>query len=369
MDNFRARLERIDGMLLAREKRLSAELSEAIDRITVLVAGSAIVLSAAAFAYALQQLRASRRIAERERVAEDERRERIRLQAAYDAEKRIADSLQTAFSQRPLPTVETLRFSASYVPATEETRLGGDWYDVIALPDDKVLFTIGDVTGHGIEAAITMNRARQAFVTGALFDAEPGSVLERVNNEMLAGEERLVTAVAGVADASTFEFVYAVAGHPPPVLLEPGRPPRFLDCGSLPLGGFPNTRYQGKRVQSVPGATLVLYTDGAVEHSRDVIEGEAMLLNAITSSAEHPEVDPATWIHQTIFQGRAVGDDVAILTIGFRADPALGIFVTAEKAQSGFSGRVAAEAAVPTRPESKRIPRAGARDAWERLVS
>jgi CHASE3 domain sensor protein len=236
MDSFRGDIANLNVLLRAREDQVKTELGAAVDRITFLVAAAAGVLSLAAIVYTLQQMRASRRIAEQERLAEDERRRSAEMEAAYVAEKRIADSLQTAFSQRPLPALETLRFSASYVPATEETRLGGDWYDVIALPGNKVLFTIGDVTGHGIDAAVTMNRARQSFVTGALFDVEPGSVLERVNNEMAEREDRLVTAIAGVADASTFEFVYAVAGHPPPVLFEPGREPRFLDCGSLPLG-------------------------------------------------------------------------------------------------------------------------------------
>ena len=357
VDAFRADIARVDALLTERATQLSQRLTSAIDRITVLVVGVVIALSVAALAYTVQQVRAARRVAEGERLADQERAQRATLQAAYDAEKRIADSLQTAFSQRPLPALEALRFSASYVPATEETKLGGDWYDVIALPGNKVLFTIGDVTGHGIDAAVTMNRARQSFVTGALFDLEPSSVLERVNNEMAAREDRLVTAIAGVADAGTFEFVYAIAGHPPPVLLEPGRRPRFLDCGSLPLGGFPNTKYAGKRVQSVPGATLVLYTDGAVEHSRNVVEGEELLLSAVATSADHPEVDPATWIHQAIFQGRAVGDDVAILTVGFSADPAVGFVVSADKAQSGFSGRMPGNTQQRKSVEARRLAR------------
>jgi serine phosphatase RsbU (regulator of sigma subunit) len=342
MDRFRSDMAAVENEIDARDAAVSDELRGAPDRITLLVAVAAAALSLLAIAYALQQMRAADRIAEQERVAEEERLRLSTMEAAYTAEKRIADRLQTAFSQRPLPALETLRFSASYVPATEETRLGGDWYDVLSLQGNRVLFTIGDVTGHGIEAAVTMNRARQSFVSGALLDIDPGSVLGRVNAEMVTREERLVTAVTGIADAGTFEFIYAVAGHPPPVLLEPGKGPRFLECGSLPLGGFTESKYVSRRVQSVPGATLVLYTDGAVEHSHDVIAGEEMLLRAIAETTEHPDVDPATWIHQTIFKGRPVGDDVAILTIGFSADPALGVLVTADKAQAGFSGRLPA---------------------------
>jgi hypothetical protein len=149
----------------------------------------------------------------------------------------------------------------------------------------------------------------------------------------------MVTAVAGFADARTYEFVYATAGHPPPVLLEPKRPPRLLDFGGLPLGVTGESHYTTYRIQTVPGAILVLYTDGAVEHSHDVIEGEAILLAAAAQVAEHPETDPASVIHNAIFAGRPAGDDVAILTVGFAQTPSSGLTISADNAQAGFTGR------------------------------
>ena len=165
-------------------------------------------------------------------------------------------------------------------------------------------------------------------------------MLARVSKELYADGSLLVTAVAGFADADTYEFVYASAGHPPPLLMEPGRPPRLLECGSLPLGAIADNEYRTFRVQSVPGATLVLYTDGAIEHSRDVIEGETILLAAAAAAAEAQPPDPATFIRNAVFAGRDVGDDVAILTIGFAADPAVGLRISADRAQAAFSGRV-----------------------------
>jgi serine phosphatase RsbU (regulator of sigma subunit) len=233
----------------------------------------------------------------------------------------------------------TLRFSATYVPATEEARVGGDWYDALELPNNRVLFAIGDVTGHGIDAAVTMNRARQALISSALLEGDPAAVLGRVNEEMVRQNAPLVTAVAGFADAGTYEFVYSTAGHPPPLLIEPGRTPRLLDCGSLPLGALRGSEYKLHRVQSVPGAILVLYTDGAVEHSRNVIEGEEMLIEAAAGAAEARVDDPASFIHKTIFKGRPVGDDVAILTIGFAVDSSTALRISADDSQSAFSGR------------------------------
>jgi len=340
IDRFRADSDRINADVVHRQQVSQAAIRDAIDRINVLVGTAAVFIAAVGAVFLEMQRRNDVRI-QRERLrAEHEQREAETLRAAYDAEKRIADSLQEAIAQRPLPTLPTLRFSATYVPATEETKVGGDWYDALELPNNRVLFAIGDVTGHGIEAAVTMNRARQALISSALLEGDPAAVLGRVNAEMYRQNAPLVTAVAGFADAGTYEFVYSTAGHPPPLLIEPGRRPRLLPCGSLPLGALGGSVYQLHRIQSVPGATLVLYTDGAVEHSRNVIEGEELLIEAAAGAAEQRVDDTASFIHKTIFDGRAVGDDVAILTISFAAETATGLRISADDAQSAFVGRL-----------------------------
>ncbi|HEY5350602.1 MAG TPA: SpoIIE family protein phosphatase [Candidatus Lustribacter sp.] len=341
VDRFRDDVATIDTVLTQREEVVNAEVQTAIDRIGLLTGGAVAIVLLISILYAVQQAELTARV-ERARIRTSEQQhEADVLRAAYATEKRIADTLQEAFVQRPLPTHPTLRFSATYVPASEETKVGGDWYDALELPENRVLFAIGDVTGHGIEAAVTMNRVRQALISSALLDPMPAGLLGRVARELYAEKTPLVTAVAGFADANTYEFIYATAGHPPPILLEPGRPPRILDCGSLPLGALPDNEYQTFRIQSVPGAMLVLYTDGAIEHSRDVIEGETILLAAVAEAAQLGPPDPATFIHNAVFKGREIGDDVAILTIGFAAEPAVGVRISADRAQAAFTGRLA----------------------------
>jgi CHASE3 domain sensor protein len=347
VDRFRADVAAIDGVLTQRETVVINDVRSSIDRIGLLTGGAIAIVLLISLLYAVQQAALASRI-ERERVrAAESRGEADVLRAAYTTEKRIADTLQEAFVQRPLPTHPTFRFSATYVPASEEAKVGGDWYDALELPGNRVLFAIGDVTGHGIEAAVTMNRVRQALISSALLDPMPAALLKRVGNELYREKTPLVTAVAGFADASTYEFFYATAGHPPPLLLEPGRAPRMLDCGSLPLGAMADNDYQTFRIQSVPGATLILYTDGAIEHSRDVIEGENILIAAAAEAARLVPLDPASFIHNAVFEGREIGDDVAILTIGFAAEPAVGVRISAERAQSGFTGRLAGNAPSP----------------------
>jgi serine phosphatase RsbU (regulator of sigma subunit) len=142
-------------------------------------------------------------------------------------------------------------------------------------------------------------------------------VLERVNNELLRNESLMVTAIAALANARDCEFVYAAAGHPPAVLLEPGKRARFLEVGALPLGVLRDAVYTTRRIRSIPGALLVLYTDGAIEHSRDVLQGEELLLDAIESAAHAPQSDVAAAICDRIFTDRKAADDVAILTLRF----------------------------------------------------
>jgi len=316
IDRFRRDSERLDSALVAREQGDNRRLQSAIDNVSTLVfvAVSFVVLLAAVAAGAQSRLTA--RLEAARRRAEAEARANLELRTAFETEKRIADTLQDAFAQRPLPVVPTLVFSAAYIPATDETRVGGDWYDAVELGKGRVLFSLGDVEGHGIEAAVNMSRARQALISAALIDADPAAVLRRVNG-YLQSAGRMATAVAGYADAVSYEFVYATAGHPPPLLLLPGRRPALLDCGGLPLGVLEDCVYRTRRVQAVPGAVLVLYTDGAVEHSRDVLEGEALLVQAARRALENNVTDLAASIRTEIFGGRQVGDDVAILTIGF----------------------------------------------------
>jgi serine phosphatase RsbU (regulator of sigma subunit) len=210
-----------------------------------------------------------------------------------------------------------LSLSATYAPATEDTKVGGDWYDAIEVSTRRVFFAMGDVAGHGIDAAIAMNRSRFALVSSGLREGVPAMALGRVNDELLRENGLMVTALAGIIDSSTREIVYSNAGHPPPVLLEPGSEPRFLMAGGPPLGVVQGAEYTTFRVRTVPGALLVLYTDGVIEHSKNMLEGESQLLAAVGALGEGPHEAAASRIYDAIFDDRSASDDVAIMTVGF----------------------------------------------------
>jgi serine phosphatase RsbU (regulator of sigma subunit) len=315
VDRFRHDTHALDATLAQR----AVSINERAQRAVVSVGGFALMAIAAvvmaASIFSIQQYRLGVRLENERAASEIARRRSAEARAAYEAEKRVADVLQEAFADRLFPVLPTLTFSATYVPATEQTRIGGDWYDALQLSADRVLLAIGDVTGHGIDAVVAMNTARQLLIGYALLDATPASVLQRVNAGLLRRASPIITAVSAVLDTRTGEFTYAVAGHPPPVLVQPDGHAKLLEFGQLPLGVSVGSEYRTHRVQTAPGAMIVLYTDGLIEYSRDLAKGEAALLEAAESAAKSPAADAAANIRDHVFSDSRVADDVAILTI------------------------------------------------------
>ncbi|MGA8534287.1 MAG: SpoIIE family protein phosphatase [Candidatus Tumulicola sp.] len=342
VDRFRRDRVVVERALTKRNDDLRRDFQSNIARFGILIVVATLLLFAVGISFAMLTARAWNRL-DRAREQREEAKIRERnLRAAYDAERRVTGTLQEAFSQRGLPTTPAITFSATYVPASEEAKVGGDWYDAFEIGQDRILFIIGDIAGHGLGAAVMMTRLRNEVLSAALLDSNVDSILSRVNARLMleSSPVPMVTAVVGIADARTCEFEYATAGHPPPVLREPGAPPRLLAFGGLPLGVIENPVYVRHRVKTVPGATLVLYTDGAIEHSRNAVEGEKTLLEAI--AATPAQLETATAIYLSIFRNRVVADDVAIMTIGFPSKR-----VTSSRA---------AEDAVPAEGTADRIP-------------
>ena len=245
-------------------------------------------------------------------------REALDAYVALETQKRIADSLQQAFLNPGLPAPATLAFDALYRPASVDTRVGGDWYDAFELEDGRVLFSIGDVAGHGLDAAVVMARARQAIIGAACGGKDPATALQRANQSIMLQSPRLVTAICGYVNPGTFEITYATAGHPLPILVERGATARFIEQSGIPLGIKADAAYRTFHVTASDGALLVLYTDGLIENRRDILDGETRLLAAANAVAASAAADPASAIGRIVFAEYPPLDDVAILTIAFR---------------------------------------------------
>ncbi|MBV8195606.1 MAG: SpoIIE family protein phosphatase, partial [Candidatus Dormibacteraeota bacterium] len=252
VDRFRVDRAIVEQQLALRNDSLRDAFQANLARLILAVSGAALLIFVVGLSFALLTAQAWRRLdsarTQREAASIRERS----LQLAYESKKQVADTLQEAFSQRLLPTTPLLKFSATYVPASEAELVGGDWYDVFELGADRSLFAIGDIAGHGLEAAVTMTRVREEVLAAALVDANVESILTRVNRGLVSDNtfRSMVTAVVGVADARACQFEYATAGHPPPVLAEPGRNPRLLDFGGLPLGVSETPFYRTRRIKT-----------------------------------------------------------------------------------------------------------------------
>ncbi len=239
----------------------------------------------------------------------------------YERERATADALQRAMLPAQLPLLEHVKFSASYSAASESQRVGGDFYDAFALPDGRVALTIGDVTGHGIEAAVIMGEIRQALRAAAFERAEPSAILDRASRLLVAsGRSVFVTAIFGVLDTATGHFAYATAGHPPPLLFD-GTDIVRLSSSGLPIGLRGDDGVDFALNLHAP-CTLTLFTDGLMEFGRNLMDGERRIEAAIRELTVTETEHLAASIMKRVLGDDEATDDIAILTATIDRFPA-----------------------------------------------
>ncbi|MGD0050630.1 MAG: PP2C family protein-serine/threonine phosphatase [Vulcanimicrobiaceae bacterium] len=249
--------------------------------------------------------------------------ERLRLELA--AKQATVDALMEGFHIVGFPRVAGLAFDVLYRPAATIEQLGGDWYDIFTLPDGRVAFSLGDVCGRGLGAAVKMGQARQAIKVAAslqIHDPMPIAVLDQTNKVIFLNNNHVefTTAIYGVIDTAARTVTYASAGHHPPILAKAGEQPTILPNHGFPLGvelNLPDLiREHAFTYES--GSLLVLYTDGLVEFSHDVTVGEARLLKAARDAVSAKAQHPAQFIVESVLQEEPQHpDDVAVMTILF----------------------------------------------------
>ncbi|MDF3149795.1 SpoIIE family protein phosphatase, partial [Streptomyces sp. T21Q-yed] len=196
------------------------------------------------------------------------RRASIALENArrFEHNRDIAETLQRALLTE-LPTTPGLTLAARYLPATRGLNIGGDWYDAFRQPDGSLITVIGDVTGHGLHAAVMMSQLRTALRAYAVDGSSPGQLLTRLH--LFLHRLRLdlyATAVIARFHPDDPTLTWAAAGHPPPVLRTPDGRVHTLDAKPGAMLGIPlKQEIRDHTVPLLPGSTLALYTDGLVE--------------------------------------------------------------------------------------------------------
>jgi GAF domain-containing protein len=198
-------------------------------------------------------------------------------------------ALQRSLLPTSFPEVAGLDLAWHYRPGTAGTQVGGDWFDVIPLPRNRVALVIGDVMGRGIGAAAVMGQLRTATRAYAALDLPPERILGLLDGLVQALDvPQIVTAVYAVYDPAGRELVLANAGHVPPIVLPPGARLPAAGRGPGPTGiplGVGGVAYTAETVPLAPGTVLALYTDGLVEtRERDVVDGIAVLTRVLARS-------------------------------------------------------------------------------------
>ncbi|MFF7162032.1 PP2C family protein-serine/threonine phosphatase [Streptomyces sp. NPDC008086] len=203
------------------------------------------------------------------------RRASIALENArrFERNRDIAETLQRALLTE-LPTTPGLTLAARYLPATRGLNIGGDWYDAFRQPDGSLITVVGDVTGHGLHAAVMMSQLRTALRAYAVDGSSPGELLTRLH--VFLHRLRLdlyATAVIARFHPDDPTLTWAAAGHPPPVLRTPDGQVHTLDAKPGAMLGIPlKQEIRDHTVPLPPGSTLALYTDGLVERRAQGID-------------------------------------------------------------------------------------------------
>ena len=193
----------------------------------------------------------------REQQAEAATRQR------FEQELEVARLIQQNFLPKELPDLPGWKIAAYYQPARE---VGGDFYDVIPLPDGRIGFVVGDVTDKGVPAALVMSATRSVLRASAQRLIEPGIVLEHVNEHLCPDmpEKMFVTCLYGVLDPETGHLRFANAGHDLPYVKTAAGIVELRARG-MPLGLMPGMSYEEKEATLEPGDSVLLHSDGVVE--------------------------------------------------------------------------------------------------------
>jgi DNA-binding response OmpR family regulator/anti-sigma regulatory factor (Ser/Thr protein kinase) len=229
----------------------------------------------------------------------------------YERTRGTAETLQRSLMPERLPEIPGLALAARYLPGNHEA-VGGDWYDVLTLPNGQIGLVIGDVAGRGVWAAAVMGQLRNALRAYALEGNAPAVIAERLAG--LVDDRTMATLVYLIIDPDTREVRYLNLGHLPPLLVGPDGV-NALEGGAPPLGvrGVP---YREEAVTLPPRATLLVYTDGLLEVRGECIdEGFARVTEVLQRCAGAPVDDLVDNVLAAAHPGQTPEDDTALLAL------------------------------------------------------
>lgn len=248
-----------------------------------IILGSGLLLSLAAAMGVLRlterRLAAEGLAGELEQVAQENRR-------LYAEQRGIAQTLQHALLPDVLPQLAGVQAAGEYRAGERNAEIGGDWYDVVALDDQRLLLVVGDVSGRGLKAGTTMASLRFAIRAYAAEEDSPARILNKLGHLLsLSHDRQLATVLCARIDSNPRQVTVVSAGHLPPLLV--GRDEaEFLEAPvGPPIGVDTAASYQEITVSADEEATLIAFTDGLVERRGEPLDtGLERLRNAALRS-------------------------------------------------------------------------------------
>ncbi|MBC7640441.1 MAG: SpoIIE family protein phosphatase [Rhodoferax sp.] len=236
----------------------------------------------------------------------------------YEREHTLAQKLQLALLP-DLPSVSGLDLVGHYLPSTDAASIGGDWYEVLPLPDGRVLVAIGDVEGHDIDAATTMGRLRSALQSYALEGHGPAALVGWLEQALTAlALPRLASVCVGLLERPTTDapgrLRWSAAGHPPSLLRRADGRVEVLDGAQSPMLGARTERHREHEAVFGVGDLLLMYTDGLIEDRRRSLgDGIALLAGQLAVA----DVDDLSTLSRTLVAAgpATVEDDAAFVAV------------------------------------------------------
>ncbi|HTJ38789.1 MAG TPA: SpoIIE family protein phosphatase [Dactylosporangium sp.] len=242
-----------------------------------------------------------------------------------ERDREVAHTLQRSLLAGQWPKDPRYRVVTVYRPAVHSLEVGGDWYDVFATSGESVGIVVGDVVGRGLHAASAMGQLRSAVRALATARDGPAEVLRHMDDFVASFAAGQMTTLAYAELAlDTGKLRYACAGHPPPLLVQPGGVPSFLwGARSGPLGATAAGRGRSEAALTVPrGSRLLMYTDGLVEQRGERLHQRLDRLAAL--AAEHwqtPLASLAGTLSDGMLPGEGGHDDMCLLALDYADAP------------------------------------------------
>ncbi|PWI45699.1 SpoIIE family protein phosphatase [Streptomyces sp. ICBB 8177] len=231
----------------------------------------------------------------------------------YGRERGTALTLQRSLLPQEIHHTLGMEIAYRYLPSSVVSEVGGDWFDVVPLSCGRVALVVGDVMGHGVQAAATMGQLRTVARTLATLEMLPDQVLSRLDETASGlGEGQFATCVCAVYDPVDRSCTIACAGHLPPVVVGADGSTRPVDLPPgvpLGVGGVP---FESVEITVPEGGMLALYTDGLIERrGQDIDEGLELLCRTLSDRGRGLEETCDAVLDALVTDGAE--DDIAVI--------------------------------------------------------